>query len=940
MGSRAWTAGIVSAAVVAGSAALTPLTATTAAPPPDHKDRGDRSLGNGLGRLVAEEESTGTTFRSTSGVRIDPDALSIRDSQGRVMVQLTPQAGVDRAAYRSQAEARGLHVKAVDQESGTLEGFVAVSSIHALAILKGTGTIAQSVKPITRIGKATSQGVALQRVGAVHARGIDGEGITIGAMSDSYDQASTSPLGGPLKVHARDDVKSGDLPGKGNARYPQPVVVIEDTGPDGGSDEGRAMLQIAHDIAPAAKLCYATAFISEVSFANNIRRLADQQGACGADVIVDDIGYYDEPFFSDGIVSEAVDDVAAKGVHYFSAAGNSGEDQSWDSAVNLVPASQGLRGTNLDFSDVDPALYDGGLQDMNYGSGTDVAQDVRIGEDPAGAVLDLQWNDPFDLDGATFGNPYFSATGEITKSRPAPTFTFNALSSQVGKQVQFRTDAIPSGTTDLVLTVTAPDGTVLGEVDTGTSPEVFVTTLKQAGPYKITVSGFDGATGDFTVDVRPVVSPSRVTTDFNLLLFDADGSFIGAIADQNRLSGRPIELTGLAGPGDIQVVISRAGTGPIGATRLRHLLAGDTRFLEYSDPLAPAIWGHPTAAGATAVAAYDPFRSFLPEAYTSPGGNLQVFFDSDGNRYSTPRIRQVPQVASTDRGNTTFFVADDLRDPDTLPNFGGTSAAAPHAAAIAALVLEQAGGGQALSPRALRTRLKSSTFDHDLDPMVSGGSANGLTVTARGNQGREVPGTSPGSMNDPRFFRVSYSGTTQLRSLTFYGATASPTALGKRNPPASDGIVFDRRPFTGIPPYDDEGFPFTIGATSGGLSRSEVTPTFSVPGGGESKPGQFRRLTLTFEDGLRNGQGLRFGVDRDLAVSGFGGSNEGNGADELGGAIFLPQGTGDSDGMVFVGELTNGQRITGSISNDLGSGFSPVDGYGVINAQEAVFGAR
>ena len=53
-----------------------------------------------------------------------------------------------------------------------------------------------------------------------------------------------------------------------------------------------------------------------------------------------------------------------------------------------------------------------------------------------------------------------------------------------------------------------------------------------------------------------------------------------------------------------------------------------------------------------------------------------------------------------------------------------------------------------------------------------------------------------------------------------------------------------------------------------------------------------------------------------------------------------PSCTGDSDGMVFVGELANGQKITGSISNNLGSGFSPVDGYGVINAQEAVFGAR
>ena len=72
---------------------------------------------------------------------------------------------------------------------------------------------------------------------------------------------------------------------------------------------------------------------------------------------------------------------------------------------------------------------------------------------------------------------------------------------------------------------------------------MLVTTLRQAGPYKITVSGFEGATGDFTVDVRPVLSPSKVTTDFNLLLFDAEGAFIGAIADQNTLSGRPIELT-------------------------------------------------------------------------------------------------------------------------------------------------------------------------------------------------------------------------------------------------------------------------------------------------------------------------------------------------------------------------------------------------------------
>ena len=92
------------------------------------------------------------------------------------------------------------------------------------------------------------------------------------------------------------------------------------------SDEGRAMLQIVHDVAPGAGLAFYTADNSEADFANGIGKLAASvaSGGAGAKVIADDVGYFDEPFFQDGIVAQAIDAVEAQGVAYFSAAGNDG----------------------------------------------------------------------------------------------------------------------------------------------------------------------------------------------------------------------------------------------------------------------------------------------------------------------------------------------------------------------------------------------------------------------------------------------------------------------------------------------------------------------------------------------------------------------------------------------------------------------------------------
>ena len=126
---------------------------------------------------------------------------------------------------------------------------------------------------------------------------IDGTGVKIGALSDSID-------------HLGDAQAAGDLP---------PVTVLPGQG-GLGAGEGTAMLEIIHSLAPGASLYFATAHGGIASFAQNIRDLQ----AAGCRVIVDDVLYFSESPFQDGPIAQAVSDVSAAGVLYFSAAGNSG----------------------------------------------------------------------------------------------------------------------------------------------------------------------------------------------------------------------------------------------------------------------------------------------------------------------------------------------------------------------------------------------------------------------------------------------------------------------------------------------------------------------------------------------------------------------------------------------------------------------------------------
>jgi hypothetical protein len=237
-------------------------------------------------------------------------------------------------------------------------------------------------------------------------------------------------------------------------------------------------------------------------------------------------------------------------------------------------------------------------------------------------------------------------------------------------------------------------------------------------------------------------------------------------------------------------------------------------------------------------------------------------------------------------------------------------------------VLDAAGGPGTVKPRKMRQILQDSAFAHDLDPYFSWGIA-----LSRGNLLAIDANADPNSISqfDPNVFSVTHFGNRALASLSLNGVGANPTNSG--------AIVFDER----TTPAPAPGQPFIVGRTEG-LSALDIQASFSLPADPPGLAGQWKQLDLSFVPGsFASGDLLSFGVDRDESdVAGPGGAAGGNSADLLGGGVLIPSGKLVPGGARFFGKFEGGYSFSGEFVNLIGHGYSPLDGYGFINAEAAV----
>jgi hypothetical protein len=536
---------------------------------------------------------------------VSPDLLAMIGSLGGTVVNAFPQYEAVRARLPL------LSVERVAERSEVRQIRLAARSYVNAAPAKGS--------LLRRLGAAfstTQEGpdgtgdVAHQANIARANFPFDGTGVKVGVISDGVDSLLS---------------EQGKVP----PHLPSVNVISEQAG---SGDEGTAILEIVYTLAPGATLYFATANPSAAQMADNIRALAN----AGCNIIVDDIGYFNEGAFQDDVIAKAVDAVTAAGVFYFVAAGNSGSE---------------LMGT----------------------SGT--------------------WQGDFVDSGTTL-------PGISTSRKEAGSYTLHSF----GPPLTLNYD-----------------------------------TLTAASEVPI----INGGSGVYELMWSDPLGESN--NDYDLFITDSSGRVVGSSTNvQNGTQDPEEDITGSTGVANA----CRSGTAssPCSIYIVKHSSAApralylSTERGNLAVSTSGATYGHAAAASAFGIAA-TVAPSYFPQlrctVFSLTCSNGVEGYSSDGPRqmfYNSDRSAITPNNLLIGTGGGAVLSKPDFTAADCVTTglssyspFCGTSAAAPHAAAIAALLLQAV---PTLTPVGLRAALTASAIDIQGLPNINVGAGVVMAPTA------------------------------------------------------------------------------------------------------------------------------------------------------------------------------------------------------------------
>jgi subtilisin-like proprotein convertase family protein/subtilisin family serine protease len=568
--------------------------------PPETVARIERLLAEKGARTPVQRKISSQLLYLSNGLVSPPSdvlPLSAPDVQGRVLVDIKHRPGASVNTRIQDLGGKLTHASMIHRSARAwmpldrLEDLAAEAAVlairPALQAMNRRGTIGQrrwnarvqalsgaleQVRSTSALPAGAGSGLVASQGDAAHGAdrarrrfAADGTGVRIGVLSDSDDFREQS-------------IGTGDLPAD--------AITLPGEGGRPGAGEGTAMMEIVHDLAPGAKLFFASAFNGPESFADNIRALRFQHHC---DIIVDDVIYFFESPFQDDIIAQAVEDVVISGGLYFSSAGNEG---------NLADGTSGTWEGDFKSAGLLGSLADGYLA-HDFGE-KNVSNRI---ESDSGPVI-LHWSDPGTLDEPASGNDY----------------------------------------------------------------DLFV----------------------LTPDLREVALASTDVQDGDDLPFEFLGFFV---------------------PTGYRVVVAQHAGAQARALRI-------ATFGELAVGTHGAVWGHAAAPGAFGVGAVN--ANLGPGGFSngpttqvelfSADGNRRVFYNRAGGLIKGPptfagnggEVRKKPDFSAADGVLTT------LPPESGLNPFFGTSAAAPHAAAVAALL-------KSAVPTASQTKLRNALVNGALD---------------------------------------------------------------------------------------------------------------------------------------------------------------------------------------------------------------------------------